>query len=143
MQVYKHISFYSILATMIVLCISLVNERAQNICARVASHLILLQLFTIIVVLLAQECRRDQMVWLVWTLKVALFAFTILRFRRMLSFKVVNMSVSIAILGLYCAYININQAYDCEVKNKTLFLTTVVSCVLYNLLPYMTNFLLE
>ena len=134
-----HISFYSLLATMFVLCISFVNERAKKMCARVASHLILLQVFTIIVVLLApQECRRGQMVWLVWTLKVALFAFTILRFRRMLSFKVINMSVSIGILGLYCAYVNINQAYDCEVKNKTLFLTTVVSCILYNVLSYLT-----
>ena len=140
MQVHAHISFYSLLATMFVLCISFVNERSKNICARVASHLILLQLFTIIVVLLAQECRRGQMVWLVWTLKVALFAFTILRFRRMLSFKVINMSVPIIILGLYCAYVNINQAYDCEVKNKTLFLTTVVSCILYNVLPYLTKF---
>ena len=137
-EVYNHISFYSVLATMILLCISFVNKRAHLICARVASHIIFLQLFTIIVILLAQECRRPQMVWLVWTLKVALFAFTILRFRRMLSFKVVNMSVSIVIIGLYSAYININQAYDCEVQNKTLFLTTVVSCVLYNLFPYLT-----
>lgn len=134
MPVHDHISFYSLLATMCTLCISFVNERAKNICARVVSHLILLQVFTIIVVLLAQECRRGQMVWLVWTLKVALFAFTILRFRRMLSFNVINMSVSIGILGLYCAYVNINKAYNCEVKNKTLFLTTVISCVVYSVL---------
>ena len=143
MHVHAHISFYSLLTTIFLICISFVNERAKNICARVASHLILLQLFTIIVVLLAQECRRGEMVWIVWTLKVALFAVTILRFRRMLSFKAINMSVSIGILGLYCAYVNINQAYDCEVKNKTLFLTAVISCVLYNVLPYFTNFLLE
>ena len=124
---HHHISFYSLLVTLLLLLGSRLDGRTTDACAIVASHLLFVQLFTIVVVVLARECRRERAVWSVWTVKVALLLATLVHFHGRLSYRSWHVSTSIVILGLYCTYVDIQRVYDCQIETRTLHLSLVVA----------------
>lgn len=122
---HQHISFYSLLCNLLLLLVSWTDGRTTDTCATVASHLLLVQLFTIVVVVLARECRRSLAAWFVWTIKVTLLLATLAHFRGRLSYRSRHMTTSIVILGLYCTYVDINRVYECQIEPQTLHLSLV------------------
>ena len=131
----SQISLYVMAAQSILLLASFLDPRARPWLGNVFSYLVLLGLEIIVIVLAAQECPVPSRGLLV-LLKTLLFLACFLRFHRDLRYDVGRMTFSIVVMGLYCAFTDLDRVYGCELQRSSLALSFVASSLVYCLLAF-------
>ena len=135
MHLLSHISTYVILAQVVLLLASYVDRdlRTRDRLANLYSYGLLLSLYVIVVVGVAQECP-EPLKYAVLILKSLLLAGCLARFQGRIRYDALRMATSIAIMGAYSALVDLRVVYRCDVRYETLALSLLLSVLAYGLL---------
>lgn len=131
----RQISLYTCAIQLLCLVASFVpHSLAMRVTSRIASSLVLLTILTIAIIPIARECedslKPPSLGFLL--LKMAILIAVLTRFRKNgLTFLREDVCVSILCASLYCAFVDLAAAYDCNVSRRTLFLAVSVSLIVY------------
>ena len=105
-------------------------------CAFALHHLLLLQIFCAVVVVLSPyECGKSaKYAWLL--VKLLLIYWTMLGIRRRPCFSMTNIVVPVTVAMIYISFVDVNSVYECQVSKQLYMQTFVVGMMSYALVWY-------